>query len=357
VERHESRLTGARSGAYCHTPPAGHGLRCAGQWGMARGAPSGGADARRDGPRRRPDAGDGPGPGPSDPGNARAGGRRGNRVRGSGGGLRVAGKTGTAQRAVVGGFGRRTPRGLVRRFVADARPALGGGGRGGRIQPRISGPRRWRRPSSAAWRRRSRHWPGWNVRRRCGGRREVVRAFRRLGGGATRIGDADVRTITHDSREVAAGAVFAALPGAHHHGLDFLDEAEVRGAAAVLTDREPPAGNPLPWIVTDRPRSSWPARRDPAGDPAASLEVVAVTGTNGKSTVVDLVRTILDAARRPCAALGDAGRRPARRAPSCRTAHHTRGHGSGGVRPHGGGGGSLGPRPGGGRPTPWFSSG
>ena len=56
----------------------------------------------------------------------------------------------------------------------------------------------------------------------------------------------DVRGITHDSRRVQRGDVFAALPGLNAHGLDFLHAAVKAGAAAVLSDADRQPGVDLP---------------------------------------------------------------------------------------------------------------
>jgi len=104
-----------------------------------------------------------------------------------------------------------------------------------------------------------------------------------------------VTGITHRAQEVAPGLCFAALPGQHHHGLEFLAEALARGAAAVLSDRDPGGG--CPWLRTPEPRratalAAWAL----AGYPQRRLHMVGVTGTNGKSTVVDLTARIAAAA-------------------------------------------------------------
>jgi UDP-N-acetylmuramoyl-L-alanyl-D-glutamate--2,6-diaminopimelate ligase len=121
-----------------------------------------------------------------------------------------------------------------------------------------------------------------------------------------------VTGITHDSRKVQPGMVFAALPGARCHGLGFLDQALAAGAAAVLSDRDrPPGADPgVPWISTVEPRrltalAAWTL----AGDPQERLRLVGVTGTNGKSTVADLVASIFNAAGFPCGLLGTLGYR------------------------------------------------
>ncbi|HHQ47743.1 MAG TPA: UDP-N-acetylmuramoyl-L-alanyl-D-glutamate--2,6-diaminopimelate ligase, partial [Acidobacteria bacterium] len=96
-------------------------------------------------------------------------------------------------------------------------------------------------------------------------------------------GAVGVTGISHDSRRIEAGWIFAALPGEHAHGLDHLDEALARGAAAVLSDLPP--GTVRPWLKSSRPRrdmalAAWAL----AGDPERHLTLVGITGTNGKST-------------------------------------------------------------------------
>ncbi len=103
--------------------------------------------------------------------------------------------------------------------------------------------------------------------------------------------DHDVAGITHVAQRVLSGWVFAALPGARRHGLDFAAEALGRGAVAILSDREPKAD--VPWLATPEPRpatarAAWAL----AGHPERRLSLVGITGTNGKSTVADLVGRI-----------------------------------------------------------------
>lgn len=67
-----------------------------------------------------------------------------------------------------------------------------------------------------------------------------------------------VTGITHDSRAVRPGDVYAALPGARLHGADFVAQAADLGAAAVLTDpsgAERAAATGLPVLVVDNPRA------------------------------------------------------------------------------------------------------
>jgi UDP-N-acetylmuramoyl-L-alanyl-D-glutamate--2,6-diaminopimelate ligase len=107
-------------------------------------------------------------------------------------------------------------------------------------------------------------------------------------------GGAEATGITHRSGDVRPGAVFAALPGLKRHGIDFVPEVRELGAVAVLSDRDPGGGA---WLEAARPRraaalAAWAL----AGAPHRRLRMVGVTGTNGKSTVVDLVGRIAAAA-------------------------------------------------------------
>ena len=64
--------------------------------------------------------------------------------------------------------------------------------------------------------------------------------------------------VTHDSRRVRPGDLYAALPGGHHHGAQFCQDAAAAGAVAVLTDpagREPARLSGLPVFVVSDPRA------------------------------------------------------------------------------------------------------
>ncbi|WP_081982202.1 UDP-N-acetylmuramoyl-L-alanyl-D-glutamate--2,6-diaminopimelate ligase [Streptacidiphilus albus] len=102
-----------------------------------------------------------------------------------------------------------------------------------------------------------------------------------------------VTGITHDSRAVRPGDLYAALPGAHAHGADYAAQAAGNGAVALLTDADGAAraaGCGLPLLVVDAPRT---VMGDLAaalyGRPADGLLTVGITGTNGKTTTAYLV--------------------------------------------------------------------
>ncbi len=121
-------------------------------------------------------------------------------------------------------------------------------------------------------------------------------------------GACEVRGITHDSRRVAEGDIFAALPGLNIHGLEHLDSAVTAGAAAILSDAEPQSGPGLPWIRSAHPRRematmAWAL----AGDPQHDLRLIGITGTNGKSTTASLIGQLFDAGGLPTAIVGTLG--------------------------------------------------
>ena len=105
-----------------------------------------------------------------------------------------------------------------------------------------------------------------------------------------------VRGVTLDSRRVLPGDLYAALPGARHHGARFADGARAAGAVAALSDRPLDA---LPTLVVADPRA---ALGDLAAHlhahPSAVLDVYGVTGTNGKTSTTHLIDAGLRAAGR-----------------------------------------------------------
>jgi len=99
--------------------------------------------------------------------------------------------------------------------------------------------------------------------------------------------------ITNDSRAVKAGAIFAALPGATHDGRDYIDAALKAGATYILAPHGTlrPEGD-FKWQESQSIRADY--ARLCAGFYAAQPEhIMAVTGTNGKSSIVNFVRQLI----------------------------------------------------------------
>nr|WP_086023755.1 UDP-N-acetylmuramoyl-L-alanyl-D-glutamate--2,6-diaminopimelate ligase [Streptomyces sp. SID8354] len=102
-----------------------------------------------------------------------------------------------------------------------------------------------------------------------------------------------VTGITHDSRAVRPGDVYAALPGARLHGADFVAQAADLGAAAILTDpsgAERAAATGLPVLAVDDPRGRMGALAVSIyGAPGDDLLQIGITGTSGKTTTAYLI--------------------------------------------------------------------
>jgi UDP-N-acetylmuramoyl-L-alanyl-D-glutamate--2,6-diaminopimelate ligase len=112
--------------------------------------------------------------------------------------------------------------------------------------------------------------------------------------------DVSATGVTHDSRAVQRGDLYAALPGAHAHGADFARDAAAAGAVAALTDpsgADAVAAAGLPAVVVDDPRARLgPVAARIYGNPSAALLLIGTTGTNGKTTTSYLVEAGLRAA-------------------------------------------------------------
>lgn len=119
-----------------------------------------------------------------------------------------------------------------------------------------------------------------------------------------------------DSRRVEPGALFVCMPGAHADGHDFIAEAQNRGAAAVLVrNREAwqeAQRRQLPAALIERSGTEWMRSvamiaRAFFDDPTAKMRLVAITGTNGKTTTAWMVRDALLALGRSAGYLGTLG--------------------------------------------------
>ncbi len=119
----------------------------------------------------------------------------------------------------------------------------------------------------------------------------------------------DVTGMTADSRAVRPGMLYAALPGARVDGRDFIADAVARGAAAILAPSGMtwPAGVPArPLILDAEPRRALARLAALQAGPQPD-RVVAITGTNGKTSTAEFLRQILADAGIEAASLGTLG--------------------------------------------------
>jgi UDP-N-acetylmuramoyl-L-alanyl-D-glutamate--2,6-diaminopimelate ligase len=120
------------------------------------------------------------------------------------------------------------------------------------------------------------------------------------GGGSAGI---DIHGLAYDNRLVTPGSLFFCVPGFTRDGHDFAPDALARGAAALVVQRE--LALEAPQLLVDDVRAAMaPVAAAFYGDPTASLDVVGVTGTNGKTTTAFLLRALLQAGGRQTGLLG-----------------------------------------------------
>lgn len=137
---------------------------------------------------------------------------------------------------------------------------------------------------------------------------QIVQALESAGLLAARRGVLPVRIagITDDSRAVVRGGAFVAVRGTQRDGHAFLDAAAQAGAALAIV--EDPSATPLPaLVVRDARRAAAVAAAAYYGEPASFLRLVGVTGTNGKTTTVSMLRHLLDAPGARAASIGTLG--------------------------------------------------
>jgi UDP-N-acetylmuramoyl-L-alanyl-D-glutamate--2,6-diaminopimelate ligase len=115
--------------------------------------------------------------------------------------------------------------------------------------------------------------------------------------------DIDVTGLAYDNRLVAPGTLFFCVPGFTRDGHDYAPDAIERGAVALVVERPLDLGVPEIRVASVR-QAMAPAAAAFYGDPTAQLEVVGVTGTNGKTTTAFLVRALLEAGGRQTGLLG-----------------------------------------------------
>ena len=120
----------------------------------------------------------------------------------------------------------------------------------------------------------------------------------------------DVTGIAYDSRRVVRGNVFVALKGLHNDGTAFARDAIERGAAVIVSEKLAPEDVTVPWVAVDDARRALALLAATFyRNPSAEMQVVGITGTNGKTTTSFLVASILEAAGIRCGVLGTVGYR------------------------------------------------
>ncbi|SKB32121.1 UDP-N-acetylmuramoyl-L-alanyl-D-glutamate--2,6-diaminopimelate ligase [Luteibacter sp. 22Crub2.1] len=126
---------------------------------------------------------------------------------------------------------------------------------------------------------------------------------------ASGAGEIVVSGLSLDSREIVEGQAFVALRGTKGHGIDFAAKAVEQGAVVILAETPfdtVDAG--IPVVAVDKLRDkAGPIAARFHGDASAALEVIGVTGTNGKTSTVQLIAQALTFLGRKAATVGTLG--------------------------------------------------
>ncbi|HXV62957.1 MAG TPA: UDP-N-acetylmuramoyl-L-alanyl-D-glutamate--2,6-diaminopimelate ligase [Vicinamibacteria bacterium] len=113
-----------------------------------------------------------------------------------------------------------------------------------------------------------------------------------------------IKSVSVDSREVGPGGLFVAIRGEKADGNRFVDDAVSRGAVAVVSEM-PASDSSATWVQTPEPRKVVGVLAAAVqGNPSTKMNLVGVTGTNGKTTTAFLVDGLLDRLAPPSAMLG-----------------------------------------------------
>src|SRR5260370_34577252 len=108
----------------------------------------------------------------------------------------------------------------------------------------------------------------------------------------------EIRQVACDSRKVQSGALFFALHGAKADGNTFIQDAVKRGAVAIASEERAPGTIPAGAVriqVREARKALAITAANFFGHPAKALQLIAVTGTNGKTTTTSVVDAILKA--------------------------------------------------------------
>ncbi len=122
------------------------------------------------------------------------------------------------------------------------------------------------------------------------------------------IGNAgvDIKELCANSNTVQKGALFICLNGGTFDGHNFIRQAEIYGCVAILCERE--LDTCLTQVIVPDVRSAMCViASEFYGNPAKNLKIIAVTGTNGKTTTTHLIKKILDGAGIKCGVIGTLG--------------------------------------------------
>jgi UDP-N-acetylmuramoyl-L-alanyl-D-glutamate--2,6-diaminopimelate ligase len=126
---------------------------------------------------------------------------------------------------------------------------------------------------------------------------QISRVAGELGAELSVGGEKVVADVTHDSRQVREGTLFVAIKGHTIDGHRFVDDVMRRGSAGIISEYDPPTNFVGAWLkVKDARESLARAAAVINGNPSHELDLVGITGTNGKTTTTFLCFALAEAA-------------------------------------------------------------
>ena len=118
----------------------------------------------------------------------------------------------------------------------------------------------------------------------------------------------EIYNIVHDSRKVKKGSLFIAIAGENNDGHDYIFDAIDKGAAAIIANGRSPITNKVPIIQVKNPRKAMSKiSANFYNHPSKKINIIGVTGTNGKTTTTQLVDYILKYNKLNSGSLGTLG--------------------------------------------------
>ncbi len=142
----------------------------------------------------------------------------------------------------------------------------------------------------------------------------VSKLFQTVYGKMVTTHETEIGAIRTDSRTVGRGDMFVAVPGASVDGHTYVAEAVGKGARAVVVERDEAISDAqcmhsgvVKVVVPDVRKALALIAANFFGRPAASMKVIGVTGTNGKTTTTQLIGSILQAGGERVATIGTIG--------------------------------------------------
>ena len=120
--------------------------------------------------------------------------------------------------------------------------------------------------------------------------------------------DREIKAITYDSRKVKPGTLFVAISGLQDDGHEYIPQAIENGAAAIVSNGRSPLTKEIPILQVQDPRKAMSnISAQFYGNPSKNMNIIGVTGTNGKTSITHIIHHILQKSDIDCGTLGTLG--------------------------------------------------